>query len=348
MQLAGVNPYRYRPYEHALDRVRYSGRGLINHDELQTIYPPLVAGGLPRRRRASTTRPGWSDAVTPRAEVILFKLVFGAFDLATAAAVWFLAARKLRLQATVLYLLCPAVIVQTWESAHAEAAATSASACSPPRCSCAAATAGPASRSGSPPPSRSRRSGCSCRRCWAGGPRPPASSPASSRRFVLPYVPVPAHRRLASARCSRAGPAGPAARSCSPLLALLTTPEVARWLALALFIGGALWIAGSFRGREKHRRGLRLDVHAADLLPARGPRLVLAHAAGAGTRRRPLAAAADRHGRAARRVAAAGATGWHARGALAATGGAVESTASCCRSAGARHTEAMTAADRTR
>ena len=66
---------------------------------------------------------GLDDAVTPRADVVLFKLVFGAFDLATAAAVWFLAARKLRLQATVLYLLCPAVIVQTWESAHAEAAA---------------------------------------------------------------------------------------------------------------------------------------------------------------------------------------------------------------------------------
>ena len=35
------------------------------------------------------------------------------------------------------------------------------------------------------------------------------------------------------------------------LLARLTTPELARWLALALFIGGAVWIAGSFRGRER-------------------------------------------------------------------------------------------------
>ena len=55
--------------------------------------------------------------------MILFKLIFGAFDLATAAAVWFLATKRLRVQATVLYLLCPAVILQTWESAHAEAAA---------------------------------------------------------------------------------------------------------------------------------------------------------------------------------------------------------------------------------
>ncbi|HET6476589.1 MAG TPA: hypothetical protein VFH93_10995, partial [Thermoleophilia bacterium] len=42
VQLAGVNPYKYRPYEHQLDRVAYSGRDLINHDELKTVYPPLA------------------------------------------------------------------------------------------------------------------------------------------------------------------------------------------------------------------------------------------------------------------------------------------------------------------
>ncbi len=42
VQLAGINPYQYRPYEHALDRVRYAGRDRINHDELRTIYPPLT------------------------------------------------------------------------------------------------------------------------------------------------------------------------------------------------------------------------------------------------------------------------------------------------------------------
>ncbi len=30
VQLAGINPYQYRPYEHALDRVRYSGRDLAS------------------------------------------------------------------------------------------------------------------------------------------------------------------------------------------------------------------------------------------------------------------------------------------------------------------------------
>ena len=42
VQLEGVNPYKYRPYEHALDRVRYAGRDLINHEELKTVYPPLT------------------------------------------------------------------------------------------------------------------------------------------------------------------------------------------------------------------------------------------------------------------------------------------------------------------
>ena len=35
------------------------------------------------------------------------------------------------------------------------------------------------------------------------------------------------------------------------VFALLISRAAARWLVLALFIGGALWIAGSLRGREK-------------------------------------------------------------------------------------------------
>ncbi len=83
VQLAGINPYKYRPYEHALDRVHYSGRDLINHPELRTIYPPLTQAvflGVAEASRAL----GQQDASTPRTEVILFKLVFGALDLATA------------------------------------------------------------------------------------------------------------------------------------------------------------------------------------------------------------------------------------------------------------------------
>jgi hypothetical protein len=186
--------------------------------------------------------------VTPRAEVILFKLVFGAFDLATAAAVWFLAARKLRLRATVLYLLCPAVILQTWASAHAEAAAVFF-------CVLAAILL------------VRRRDG------WAGvalglaaalkitplGLLVPAllGGRASPARFLAGFVPaflIPYVPYLltggAFGSLFQSGTNWTGASLVFTVLALLTTPEIARWLALALFVGGALWIAGSFRGRE--------------------------------------------------------------------------------------------------
>ena len=247
VQLAGINPYKYRPYEHQLDRVRFAGRALINHDELKTAYPPLTEAvflGV----AVVTHAAGLEHAVTPRAEVILFKLVFGAFDLATAAAVWFLAARKFRLRATVLYLLCPAVILQTWESAHAEAAAVFF-------CVLAAALL------------VRRRDG------WAGvalglaaalkltplGLLAPAllggrASPARFLAgfipaFVIPYLPYLLTGGAAGS-LFQSGTSWTGGSVVFTVLAVLTTPETARWLALALFIGGALWIAGSFRGRE--------------------------------------------------------------------------------------------------
>ena len=247
VQLAGINPYKYRPYEHALDRVRYPGRDLINHDELKSVYPPLtqtVFLGV----EAVTRALGQADAATPRADVILFKLVFGAFDLATGAAVWLLAARKLRLQATVLYLLCPAVIVQTWESAHAEAAAVLF-------CVLAAALL------------LRRHDG------WAGialglaaafkvtplGLLIPAllggrTSPARFLAgfvpvFVIPYVPYLVTGGSFGS-LFQGGTGWTGASLVFVMLAQLTSPQIARWLTLALFLGGALWIAGSFRGRE--------------------------------------------------------------------------------------------------
>ena len=247
VQLAGVNPYKYRPYEHALDSVSYSGRDLINHDELKTVYPPLTQAvflGV----EAVTRALGLDDAATPRADVVLFKLVFGAFDLATAVAVWFLAASKLRLQATVLYLLCPAVIVQTWGSAHAEAATVLF-------CVLAAALL------------VRRRDG------WAGvalglaaafkvtplallvpallgGRTSPARFLAGFvPAFVIPYVPyLVTGGSFGSLFQSGTGWTG--GSLVFTLLAQLTSPQLARWLALGLFVGGALWIAGSFRGRE--------------------------------------------------------------------------------------------------
>ena len=70
-----------------------------------------------------THAAGLEHAVTPRAEVILFKLVFGAFDLATAAAVWFLAARKFRLRGDGALPALPRSHRADVGAAHAEAAA---------------------------------------------------------------------------------------------------------------------------------------------------------------------------------------------------------------------------------
>jgi hypothetical protein len=248
VQLAGINPYKYRPYEHALDRVTYAGRDLINHDELKTVYPPLTQAvffGVAQATKAM----GLEEALTPRAEVVLFKLVFGAFDLATAAAVWFLAARRLRLRATVLYLLCPAVIVQTWESAHAEAAAVFF-------CVLAAALL------------VRRRDG------WAGialgvaaafkvmplGLLVPAllggrASPARfiagfAPAFVIPYLPYLVTGGSFGS-LFQGGFSWTGASLLFLVFARLFSPHVASWLVLAVFAVGAIWIARSLRGREK-------------------------------------------------------------------------------------------------
>ena len=248
VQLAGVNPYEYRPYESALDEVRYAGRERINHDELRTIYPPLtqvVFAGVAGASRVL----GLDDAATPRAEILLLKLVFGAFDLATAGAIWLLAAGKLRRRATVLYLFCPAVILPTWESAHAEAAAVFF-------CVLAAALV-------------MRR-----RDAWAGAAIGAAAalkvtplallvpallggraSPARLFAGFLPALLVPYLPYLLSGGAFgslfESGSTWTGGSLLFRLLAAATTTEAARWLALALFVGGALWIAGSLRGRER-------------------------------------------------------------------------------------------------
>jgi len=110
VQQAGINPYRYAPNDPRLDGVAYVDRDRVNHPKVRTVYPPLAEATL-------------LGVATAGGGVLAFKLLFGAFDLLTAAAVWWLADAKRRRQATVLYLLCPAVIVQTWEAAHLEVVA---------------------------------------------------------------------------------------------------------------------------------------------------------------------------------------------------------------------------------
>jgi hypothetical protein len=248
VQLAGFNPYKYRPYEHALDRVHYAGRDLINHDELRTIYPPLTQAvflGVAGASRAL----GQQDAATPRAEVLLFKVVFGALDLAAAGAIWLLAAKKLRLQATVLYLLCPAVIVQTWESAHAEAAAVllcvlAAALLVRRRDGWAGVALGLAAAFKVTPLALLIPA-------LAGGRASPARLLAGFvPAFVLPFVPyLLTGESFGSLFETGTGWTG--GSLLFTVLALLTSRAAARWLVLALFVGGALWIAGSTRGRER-------------------------------------------------------------------------------------------------
>ena len=145
---------------------------------------------------------------------------------------------------------------------------------------------------------------CSCRRCWAAAPHRPRFLAGFVPAFALPYVPyLLTGGSFGSLFESGSGWTG--GSLLFTLLARLTTPEAARWLSLALFLGGAVWIAGSFSGREKTAEALRLDLHPAHPVPAGRARLVLADSARAGPGRRPLAAAADRHGGPARRVAAA-------------------------------------------
>lgn len=110
VQLAGMNPYRFAPSDRHLNSVRYDDRARINHPGLRTVYPPLA-------------ELGFAAVAALHGGVLAFKILFGLTDLLAAGAVWWLADTKRRRTALVLYLLCPAVILQTWEAAHLEVVA---------------------------------------------------------------------------------------------------------------------------------------------------------------------------------------------------------------------------------
>ncbi len=110
VQLAGHNPYRYAPADPRLDGVRYGDRGRINHPRLRTIYPPLA-------------ELGFAAVAALHGGLAAFKLLFGLADLVAAGLVFWLADAARRRTAVVLYLLCPAVVLQTWEAAHLEVVA---------------------------------------------------------------------------------------------------------------------------------------------------------------------------------------------------------------------------------
>src|SRR5450756_225250 len=236
VQQAGINPYRYAPVDPRLDRVGYVDRALVNHPQVRTVYPPLAEATF------------FGVAATGGG-VLAFKLLFGAFDVLTAAAVWWLADAKRRRQATVLYLLCPAVIVQTWGAAHLEIVAVSL----------IVLTAAALLRG------RDWQAGVLLGLATAFKLTPAAllvpallGGRARTARFlagflpalVLPYVPyLLSGGAFGSLFESGTGWTGGALLFA--LLAKIVDPEVARLLCLAVFLAGAVWIARSLRGRAR-------------------------------------------------------------------------------------------------
>ena len=236
VQQAGINPYRYAPNDPRLDRVAYADRALVNHPRLRTVYPPL----------AEATFFG---IATAGGGVLAFKLLFGAFDLLTAAAIWWLADARRRRQATVLYLLCPAVIVQTWGAAHLEIVAVSlivlaAAALLRGRDWQAGVLLGLAAAFKVTPAALLAPA-------LLGGRAKPARFLAGFiPALVLPYVPY----LLSGGAFGSLFESGAGWTGTALLFSLLTEimdPDVARLLCAAAFLFGAVWIARSLRGRAR-------------------------------------------------------------------------------------------------
>jgi hypothetical protein len=253
VQRAGVDPYLYAPADTRLDALTAGApsaagvRALVNHARLRTVYPPLAEAAF-----LGTAAAAEAAGVDPaRGGVLLWKLVVGAADLLTAAAVWWLADARRRRPATVLYLLCPAVILQTWESAHLEVVAVGL----------AVLAAGLLVRG---------RDG------WAGVVLGLAAAVkftpaallvpallggrAKPGRLLAGFVPafaVPCLPYVLSGDGLRAVFGGVAGAGTSwtgsallfSLLTYLVTPRLALLVCSAVFIGGAVWIARRLRGR---------------------------------------------------------------------------------------------------
>jgi hypothetical protein len=236
VQQAGINPYRYTPNDPRLDRVSYADRALVNHPRVRTVYPPL----------AEATFYGVAAA---GGGVLAFRLLFGAFDLLTAAAVWWLADAKRRRQATVLYLLCPAVIVQTWGEAHLEIVAVSL----------VVLTAAALLRG------RDWQAGVLLGLATAFKVTPAAllvpallGGRAKPARFLAGFIPALAIPYLpyllsggAFGSLFESGTRWTGGALLFALLAKTVAPETARLLCLAVFLACAVWIARSLRGRAR-------------------------------------------------------------------------------------------------
>jgi len=236
VQQAGINPYRYAPDDPRLDGVDYADRARVNHPRVRTVYPPL----------AEATFLGVAQS---GGGVLAFKLLFGAFDLLAAAAVWWLADAKHRRQATVLYLLCPAVIVQTWGQAHLEIVAVSlvvlaAAALLRGHDWQAGVLLGLATAFKAMPAALLVPA-------LLGGRAQPARFLAGFiPALVVPYVPyLLSGSAFGSLFESGTGWTGGALLFA--LLAKIVAPEIARIICAVVFVAGAVWMARSLRGRAR-------------------------------------------------------------------------------------------------
>jgi hypothetical protein len=234
VQQAGVNPYRHAPCDPQLDRVDYADRDRINHPELRTVYPPL----------AEATFYGVAAAGSG---ILAFKLLFGAFDLLTAAGVWWLASAARKRAATVLYVLCPAVIVQTWEAAHLEIVAVAlillaAAALLRGRDLQAGLLLGLAVAFKATP------AALLVPTLLGGRTRPARFLAGFIPAVVAPYVPYLLSGG-AFGSLFEGGTGWTGGALLFTLLAEIVEPTAARLLSLAVFLVGAVWIARSLQGR---------------------------------------------------------------------------------------------------
>jgi hypothetical protein len=235
VQLGGTNPYLYAPGAPALDGVDFADREDVDFPALRTPYPPLAQATF---LGVAVVDGGW----------LAFKFLFGLFDLATAAAVWWLAEARRRHAATVLYLLCPAVIVQTWDAAHFESVAVffvvMAAALLVRRRDTAAGVA-----LGVAAAFRLTPLGLLVPALLGGRARPARLLAGFLPAFVIPYVPYLASGG-ATGSLFEAGMGWTGQAYLFAPLARLIGPEATRALCAALFVAGAVLIAHRLRGRS--------------------------------------------------------------------------------------------------
>ncbi len=252
VQQAGINPYRYAPVDPALDAVSYPDRALINHPDVQTIYPPLsemLFLGLSAMGLGS---------------VAGLKLVLGAFDLATAAVIACVAGKTRRRTALTMYLLHPLVVQEIWGSAHIDAVyvflmLTALLLIMRHRDLLAGVALGAGAAFKLVPlflviPA-----------VLGGRVRPGRFLLGLTAAFLLPYLPYAAGGAFLGS-LSRTDATPEFDSSIFWLLDAVLPYATARYICVGLYIAGAVWIARAIRGREHTAKAFAWTLTWATLL----------------------------------------------------------------------------------